>query len=141
MALDSFFVSHAKCVVSEITPCFLGYGFIMSCLPSSEKCGENIFNTTIGSLQSPGFPTSYPNNLNCSYQIRLPQGHKVEITIQSLDVEYGAGCQHDVMKIYDGERSATNLLGNQSFRCFFHIKKLEVLSPKYWHRARFFAKL
>eukprot|EP00112_Aurelia_sp_Birch-Aquarium-sp1_P008555 Seg1946.5 transcript_id=Seg1946.5/GoldUCD/mRNA.D3Y31 product="Mannan-binding lectin serine protease 1" protein_id=Seg1946.5/GoldUCD/D3Y31 len=77
-----------------------------------EKCGKTLFNTTIGSLHSPGFPISYPNNLNCSYQIRVPQGHKVEITMQSLDIEYRAGCQYDVMKIYDVGRPATNLLGS-----------------------------
>ena len=63
-----------------------------------------------GTLQSPNYPSPYPNIANCVYQISLPGGTKIKLTIEKIDLETSKDCMNDKLRIYDGmDASATKL--------------------------------
>jgi len=49
-------------------------------------CGSVVNDT----LTSPGYPNDYPNNLDCVYQVPIPNGMVLGITFHDFDVEYYA---------------------------------------------------
>ena len=62
-------------------------------------------------MQSPGFPHSYENNINCTYSIKVKQGYRIAITIVELGIEYSAGCIYDALSIHEVRDSAEAVLG------------------------------
>ena len=72
---------------------------------STEKCGGEISldprgNVTL--LRSPGWPRSYPHNLNCLWVIRAPLGMRIQFAIQSISLETSRQCRLDRLSVYDG---------------------------------------
>lgn len=62
-------------------------------------CDEDSHNNSLlltdGTLTSPNYPSTYPNNLNCYVDIRISGGSVVNITIDDINVEksnYGSTC-------------------------------------------------
>ena len=64
-----------------------------------------------GSFQTPGYPSSYPANSDCSWKIVVASGSR--ITLQFLDflVEKNFGCSSDVVEVYDGTDSTAMMIG------------------------------
>ena len=46
-----------------------------------------------GVITSPGFPENYDHNLNLTWLIEVPPGHRIQIRFLSFDVEYHSKCQ------------------------------------------------
>ena len=44
------------------------------------------------SLSSPGYPNKYPNNMNCSYSVPIPDGMALVINFDEFDLEYHGFC-------------------------------------------------
>ena len=68
-------------------------------------CGA-VLNTASGSFQSPKWPETYPNNVDCQWMIELPNTSKL-VEIKCDDERFGiAGtypsCTLDYLKFYDG---------------------------------------
>ena len=53
-------------------------------------------------FQSPNYPSVYPNIASCVYQISLPVGNKIKLTIEKIDLEASKDCMNDKLRIYDG---------------------------------------
>lgn len=45
-------------------------------------------NDLRGVIESPNFPTNYPNNLNCEWTINPPPGNKVFLEFSDFELEY-----------------------------------------------------
>lgn len=55
---------------------------------------------TSGWFSSPGFPSSYPNNVECAWTIPIPPGLKIYLTFLEFDVEEcGASCSCDYVEV------------------------------------------
>ncbi|XP_022086004.1 protein SpAN-like isoform X2 [Acanthaster planci] len=65
-------------------------------------CGGNFQDS--GCIVSPNFGQGgYDNGLNCAYNIKAPEGKRVELTILDMDIEYHAQCNWDRMEIFLGQ--------------------------------------
>ena len=62
------------------------------------------------SFRSPGYPSNYPNNLDCTWIISTTSGSRVEITFSSFSTER----IHDYLEIRDGRSSYSRLLASYS---------------------------
>ncbi|XP_021504160.1 cubilin isoform X2 [Meriones unguiculatus] len=80
-------------------------------VPSGEKgfkmqwfihgCGGEM-SGAMGSFSSPGYPSSYPSNKECIWNIRVAPGSSIQLTIHDFDVEYHSTCNFDALEIYTG---------------------------------------
>ncbi|XP_054752694.1 extracellular serine proteinase-like [Lytechinus pictus] len=73
-------------------------------------CG-GYFNVSGGSFASPNYPDQYDDGSNCDFIFKAPEGEVVIVTFNDFDLEDGAGCQYDVLQIYDGPSASATLLG------------------------------
>ncbi|KAK7487047.1 hypothetical protein BaRGS_00021717 [Batillaria attramentaria] len=84
---------------------------------SRGKCPSNGFErflvqTSIKVLDSPNFPFSYSNNLNCSWLIDAPDDdHYIRLETNTMDMKYSNNCSEDSLSIYDGQWPSSPLLG------------------------------
>lgn len=62
------------------------------------SCGERDSPMGSSTFSSPGFPTSYPPNLDCRWEIGGMGNLRVNLTIFFLRLEL----QHDVLRVFDG---------------------------------------
>ena len=64
------------------------------------ECGGN-FITQNGIFTSPSFPSSYPNNADCTYTISQPIGTIIMLKILSMDIDYADPDIYDYDRFYD----------------------------------------
>ncbi|CAH3190718.1 unnamed protein product [Porites evermanni] len=71
----------------------------MLCYSSAQSadpgCGSVVNNT----LTSPGFPTPYPNNMYCVYNVSIPSGKALKISFSNFSLEWS--CWYDYLRIVD----------------------------------------
>ena len=77
-------------------------------------CGGTI-STSSGTFQTPNWPQTYPNNIDCEWRIQLPDSNKV-VEISCEDEPFGiAGglpaCDRDFLKFYDGHSKQDTAYG------------------------------
>ncbi|XP_076146859.1 cubilin [Alosa pseudoharengus] len=73
--------------------------------------GALIPQDTPSFLFSPNWPSSYDNNLECSWVIRSPDSI-VELNLLFMDIESSTSCRFDSLAIRDGETNLSPLLAN-----------------------------
>ncbi|XP_031554241.1 uncharacterized protein LOC116291239 [Actinia tenebrosa] len=84
-------------------------------------CG-GVLNNSVGTFQSPNFPSTYPANSHCEWTISLPQDYAaINITLNQVNLEGEEKCRHDYIAIYD---ELHNQIGCRS--CGTHNSPLEV---------------
>ncbi|XP_068089491.1 deleted in malignant brain tumors 1 protein-like [Hyperolius riggenbachi] len=69
--------------------------------PAYTNCG-GLLTQMHGNISSPFFPSRYPNNANCNWDIRVPAGYRVQLSFLHLDLETHPSCAYDSVSIYDG---------------------------------------
>uniref|UniRef100_A0A915CMW5 CUB domain-containing protein n=1 Tax=Ditylenchus dipsaci TaxID=166011 RepID=A0A915CMW5_9BILA len=70
-------------------------------LESSLYCPDSIFeNATSGFIFSPGFPDDYPDNRDCIYKIKVPEGNLVNLVFYTFNL-LSECC--DNVKIFNGD--------------------------------------
>ncbi|KAM8939177.1 high choriolytic enzyme 1-like [Pelodytes ibericus] len=69
----------------------------------SVKCGDSLANTT-GHFSTPGFPSKYPNSVDCVWLMSAPPGKKITIHITPFNLETSPRCSYDYLLIRDGRR-------------------------------------
>ena len=62
-------------------------------------CPHLILSDTSGDITSPKFPSKYPENQICSWQIIARKGKRVKLVIQSLEIQYCRACSCDYLEI------------------------------------------
>ena len=67
------------------------FHYIVSCIfYLTDSCGDTVIeNTTSGRIESPNYPNSYANNLNCSWTIRVGDLFNVRLTFEGFNLESG----------------------------------------------------
>ena len=71
-----------------------------------QVCG-GVYVEQSGNITSPYFPDLYPNNKECVYIIRQPQGSSITLTFQRFNVEASSSrpgpnnrtCIHDSLEV------------------------------------------
>ncbi|XP_064519671.1 deleted in malignant brain tumors 1 protein-like [Pseudopipra pipra] len=64
-----------------------------------------------GSIESPGYPNSYPNNARCVWRIQLwDPARRVELRFSDVELE-GSNCSYDAIEVFDGGPLGGPLLG------------------------------
>nr|KAG5696830.1 hypothetical protein BaRGS_030954 [Batillaria attramentaria] len=72
-------------------------------------CGGS-FTASTGTLQSPGYLSNYANNLDCVWTITRPEGERITLTFETLDMQGGDGCPYDSLEIRDGDSKTSPLI-------------------------------
>ncbi|KAK4820986.1 hypothetical protein QYF61_009452 [Mycteria americana] len=72
-------------------------------------CGSSISNSS-GTLQSPFYPGSYPNNADCVWEIQVENNFRIMLTFRDIVMQSGR-CQYDYIEVYDGPPHSSPLLG------------------------------
>ncbi|XP_038048814.1 uncharacterized protein LOC119722655 [Patiria miniata] len=70
-----------------------GQGFNMSF--TDDACGITTLLDRQGTIQSPGYPVSYPSDADCQWIIQVRGGYNIKLTVTDLSTEYG----HDKLLI------------------------------------------
>ncbi|KAH8405045.1 hypothetical protein KR222_005560 [Zaprionus bogoriensis] len=91
-------------LTDDMLPLFrLSYG------PSAEECG-GVFQTRYGSIKSPNWPANYGSMENCTWIIKAPFDHKIELVVHNFTMEpwfsYG-----DYLEIRNGATAESPLIG------------------------------
>ncbi|XP_063309300.1 embryonic protein UVS.2-like [Pelobates fuscus] len=78
----------------------------------SVQCGGE-FYAPAKNFTSPGYPTGYSPNLNCTWIISAPPQYKISLTINDFELEpmFYWMCRSDSLSIYNGPDAASPLIG------------------------------
>ncbi|PIO28139.1 hypothetical protein AB205_0013390, partial [Aquarana catesbeiana] len=69
------------------------------------------FTTNGGTVVSPNYPSSYPNNVNGTYIIIAPPQNQVMLKFSDFGLESSPQCSNDYLEIRDGGNRNASLLG------------------------------
>ncbi|KFM76020.1 Cubilin, partial [Stegodyphus mimosarum] len=86
-------------------------GFSLNWTATQPVCGGVLPVADYGSVNSPGYPGSYPRNRNCSWTVKVPTGKRIKFLFATLQLEHHENCSYDYLKIYDGARSTDPEIG------------------------------
>ncbi|KAL2302730.1 hypothetical protein Nmel_010177 [Mimus melanotis] len=65
------------------------------------SCG-GLLQGLSGTIQSPGYPSSYPDNSYCVWRIRLRDpARRIELQFTDVELE-GSSCTYDAIEVFDG---------------------------------------
>ncbi|RZC35073.1 CUB, FXa inhibition and/or EGF CA domain containing protein, partial [Asbolus verrucosus] len=64
-----------------------------------------------GTIASPNYPNSYPNNKFCEWLFTTNPGHRIKVSFLSFTAELKENCLYDNVILYDGATSANTTLG------------------------------
>ncbi|XP_029437095.1 deleted in malignant brain tumors 1 protein-like isoform X2 [Rhinatrema bivittatum] len=73
---------------------------------TSYTCGGLL--TGSGSFSSPFYPSNYPNNARCTWEIQVSNNYRIELNFYDLRLEYSNNCVYDFIEIYDGPLQASS---------------------------------
>lgn len=73
---------------------------------------DGVLRGTSGSLASPGFPISYPNDVTCSWIIEVPESYFVQLTFETFELSMetctiSSLCKCDHVEARDGKRASS----------------------------------
>uniref|UniRef100_A0A3Q3MXM2 Cubilin n=1 Tax=Mastacembelus armatus TaxID=205130 RepID=A0A3Q3MXM2_9TELE len=86
-----------------------GRGFNASWAEVQGGCG-GLVSAPSGEIHSPLYPSSYPENVDCSWVISVDSHHRVFFNFTDLDVESHSTCLWDYVAIHDGPTVSSPLL-------------------------------
>ncbi|XP_078487816.1 MAM and LDL-receptor class A domain-containing protein 1-like [Ciona intestinalis] len=83
-----------------------------------QRCGRDFFNLATGSFNSPRYPSPYPEEAHCTWNITVRPGRFVNVTFKGIDISDSPLCQNDGLLIHDGKNAAAptmrTICGTQS---------------------------
>ncbi|XP_056155801.1 cubilin [Lampris incognitus] len=85
-------------------------GFEATWTSSPQGCGGTLYGED-GSVASPNYPGTYPNNTHCEWGIRAPNGRVVTVTFAHISIDDPGDCQNNFLKLYDGPDSSSRPVG------------------------------
>ncbi|XP_058503011.1 discoidin, CUB and LCCL domain-containing protein 1 [Solea solea] len=80
---------------------------------AGDGCGRTLLGTESGTLASQNYPGTYPSNTRCTWTVRVPEGHTLQLLFGDFDVESSPGCSNGSLVITDksGELSLGPVCG------------------------------
>ncbi|XP_071826204.1 cubilin-like isoform X2 [Apostichopus japonicus] len=79
-----------------------------------QHCG-GVYRMQDGLITSPGYPTGYPNDLDCTYILETTPGSAIAFVVNDLDLEESASCIKDSFQIFNGREESSPPLGAGTF--------------------------
>uniref|UniRef100_A0A8C3YL53 Cubilin n=1 Tax=Catagonus wagneri TaxID=51154 RepID=A0A8C3YL53_9CETA len=76
-----------------------GYEILWTSSPSG--CGGTLYGDS-GSVTSPGYPGTYPNNTHCEWAILAPAGRPVTVRFYFVSIDDPGDCVQNYLLLYDG---------------------------------------
>ncbi|KAG8509054.1 Complement C1s subcomponent [Galemys pyrenaicus] len=70
--------------------------------------------TVYGEILSPNYPQAYPNDLQKTWDIEVPQGHGIHLYFTHLDIEQSEDCAYDSVQIKSEGFVEGNLCGQRT---------------------------
>ena len=70
-------------------------------------CGQKPTGAS-GIVTSPGFPSFYPNNLNCYIYIWVPAAYRARLVFTNFDLEEQDSCSYDSLEVFDGDTNESD---------------------------------
>ncbi|XP_073441174.1 mannan-binding lectin serine protease 2 isoform X2 [Dendrobates tinctorius] len=67
-----------------------------------------------GRISSPGFLKPYPNDQNITWDIRVPEGHRIKIYFTHFNVELSYLCEYDYVKLTSQDKVVAHFCGTES---------------------------
>lgn len=101
--------SEMKLYYGLLLICFQKCNYIFSLFLSSD-CG-GVLNEQNGEITSPGYPSSYPLNKQCTWVISAPDGESIELLFREFELEKHSNCRYDYLEIRDGDEPQMPLIG------------------------------
>ena len=79
-------------------------------------CGENMLNFEEGSIQSPGYPNFYENNIACLWTLENECAESYTISPIDFDVEGEGSCSYDLLSFESLDRGLEKMIfcGNET---------------------------
>ncbi|KAL7745333.1 hypothetical protein ACLKA6_015352 [Drosophila palustris] len=77
-----------------------GRGFEATYRVFKSKCGGKLMKKS-GTIQSPGYPRTYPPNSDCEWVLEVSPHHTIIFDVEDLDLETGLGCGWDKLSAHD----------------------------------------
>ncbi|XP_044162896.1 MAM and LDL-receptor class A domain-containing protein 1-like [Acropora millepora] len=97
---------------------------VLQARTDTEDCGYVQSNT----LRSPGYPSHYPNNMDCVYRVPIPIDKNLWIFFSYFSLEDNKNCTRDYLKISDGSnRRIGTYCGHQTGRSVDVVGRTAVL--------------
>ncbi|KAK3802337.1 hypothetical protein RRG08_010589, partial [Elysia crispata] len=84
---------------------------------TNQGCGQALTGNN-GTLQSPNYPYSYPNNARCVWTITTDPDTKVVLSFSYFNLQYSSECRDDYLVVRDGSTATSALL---SKTCGFRL--------------------
>ena len=62
-----------------------------------------------GEVLSPNYPRAYPNEVEKSWDIEVPEGYGIHLYFTHLDIELSENCSYDSVQVHCDGRGRTGL--------------------------------
>lgn len=73
------------------------------------NCGGTFDGIFSGTISSPGYPISYPNNADCIWKFNEPMGATIQLTFSTPT--FADTCDVDYVAIFNGNNTNAPMLG------------------------------
>ncbi|XP_027976920.1 complement C1s subcomponent [Eumetopias jubatus] len=70
--------------------------------------------TMYGQILSPNYPQAYPNEIEKSWDIEVPEGYGIHLYFTHLDIELSENCAYDSVQIMSGDFEEGKLCGQRT---------------------------
>ncbi|XP_053411706.1 complement C1s subcomponent [Nycticebus coucang] len=70
--------------------------------------------TMYGEILSPNYPQAYPNEIEKSWDIEVPEGYGIHLYFTHLDIELSENCAYDSVQIMSGDNEEGRLCGQKT---------------------------
>ena len=84
----------------------LNYSLPFCVFHCSTDC-SNTITYTRGYIASPGYPAPYPHNKDCVWRVIVPNGRRIAVTFNAIDLEEHSACNYDYIEARDGSLSSS----------------------------------
>lgn len=64
-----------------------------------------------GEILSPNYPQAYPNEIEKSWDIEVPEGYGIHLYFTHLDLELSENCSYDSVQIMSGDLEEGKICG------------------------------
>ncbi|XP_049633697.1 cubilin [Suncus etruscus] len=108
-AIRTFYTSQRTAIVtfkSDVSNQSSGVAFTYQIADCNRE-----YHVEYGQLQSPGWPESYNNDLDCTVVLSAPQNHTISLFFHMFVLEDSSECRQDFLEVRNGRDSSAPLLG------------------------------